>query len=135
MFLSSVDFFSKPHSIHSFLFFFYINLMYIVFHLCIYFHLHHTLIPLAVMPWELASRRFSKDLPLLLRTLPASFNNSANLLFSSSTSGFAVPSFSSLIPTTNSNIFIASSNLSINKEENSKVWSLTNVQRSSKYVL
>lgn len=65
----------------------------------------------SVCTLELESSKFSKDLPFLLRTLPASFSNSANLFFSSVTSGFAVPSFSSLISTTNSNMSMASSNL------------------------
>ncbi|PON73779.1 LOW QUALITY PROTEIN: hypothetical protein PanWU01x14_056670 [Parasponia andersonii] len=74
---------------------------------------------LSFKPCEFASRRVSSDRPFLLRTLPASFSNSANLLFSSSTSGFAVPSFSSLMPTTCSKISIASSNLS-NKSDSTK---------------
>lgn len=57
------------------------------------------------------SRRNSSDLDPLLRSLPDSFNSSASHRFSLSTSGFAVPSFSSLIPTTYSNISIASSHL------------------------
>lgn len=83
----------------------YFNLMYIVH--------NHTIIKslFIVLGRWLASSRFSSDLAFLFRTLPASFSSSANLFFSSSTSGFAVPSFSSLTPTMYSSIWIASSNL------------------------
>lgn len=73
---------------------------------------YRTVMPLFFISWELVSRRVSNDLlDLLFRALPASFNNSSNLRLSSSTSGFAVPSFSSLMPTTYSKISMASSTL------------------------
>lgn len=75
---------------------------------------YHALIPpllFTVFVFWFESRSVSSDRFFLLRTLPASFSSSASLFFSSSTSGFAVPSFSSLIPTINSRISIASSSL------------------------
>ena len=70
-----------------------------------------TSIPPSFTTRELVSSRVSRDLAFLFLVLPASFNNSASLRFSSSTSGFAVPSFSSLMPTTYSRISMASSSL------------------------
>ena len=61
--------------------------------------------------FELGSMRFSSDFAFLSRVLPASFRSSASLLFSSSKSGFAIPSFSSLNLRTYSKISIASSTL------------------------
>lgn len=55
--------------------------------------------------------RFCSDFAFLLRALPASFRSSANLFFSSSKSGFAVPSCSSLNLRTYSSISMASSTL------------------------
>lgn len=57
--------------------------------------------------------RFSSDFAFLFRDLPASFNSSASRFFSSSKSGFAVPSFSSLNFRTYSSISIASSTLHV----------------------
>lgn len=61
--------------------------------------------------FEPVSMRFSSDFAFLLRALPASLRSSESLLFSSSKSGFAIPSFSSLNLRTYSNISIASSTL------------------------
>lgn len=55
--------------------------------------------------------RFSRDFAFLFLDLPASFRSSASLFFSSSKSGFAVPSFSSLNLRTYSKISMASSTL------------------------
>lgn len=63
--------------------------------------------------YELESRRFTRELPFLILALPASFNSMASLSFSSATSGFAVPSFSSLNLSMYSNITVASSTLPI----------------------
>lgn len=70
-----------------------------------------------VLVLELGSIRVSSDFAFLFRDLPAAFKSSASLFFSSSKSGFAVPSFSSLNLRTYSRIFIASSTLQISSEQ------------------
>lgn len=52
----------------------------------------HFLEPSFFVLLELGSMRFSNDFAFLFRDLPASFRRSASLFFSSSKSGFAVPS-------------------------------------------
>ena len=71
----------------------------------------HLFVPSFFVLLELGSMRFSSDFAFLLRDLPASFKSSDSRFFSSSKSGLAIPSFSSLNLRTCSNISMASSTL------------------------
>lgn len=71
----------------------------------------HLFVPSFFVFFEFGSMRFSSDFAFLSRVLPASFRSSVSLLFSSSKSGFAIPSFSSRSLRTYSKISIASSTL------------------------